>query len=161
MAKAISISSIAETTGTNYPPPYDAPVKARAYRRMAQRFGITQFGVNIARLPPGVWSSQRHWHALEDEFVQVLEGEVVMVSNDGEQLCRAGDMVGFKAGTKDGHHFINRSTSDALLLIVGSRLDGDHGEYPDIDMKFHPRSHSAPVDVRSVFTRKDNSLFNW
>jgi uncharacterized cupin superfamily protein len=161
MAKAISVHSIAETTGTGYPPPYDAPVKARSYRRLAQAFGITQFGVNIVRLPPGVWSSQRHWHALEDEFVHILEGEVVMLSNDGEQLCHAGDVAGFKAGTKDGHHFINRSNTDALLLIVGSRLDGDHGEYPDIDMKFRPRSYSAPADVRSVYTHKDNSPFDW
>lgn len=161
MAKAISVASVAEATGTGYPPPHDVPVKARAYRRLSLEFGLTQFGVNLARLAPGVWSSQRHWHALEEEFVQILEGEVVMISNDGEQICRAGDMVGFKAGTQDGHHFINRSDKDAVLLIVGSRIDGDYGEYPDIDMKFHPRSYSAPVDLRSTYTRKDGTAFDW
>ncbi len=160
MAKAIPVQYIPESTGTFYPPPFDAPVKARAYRRLALAFGLRQFGVNLARLPPGVWSSQRHWHALEEEFIYVLEGEAVMITNDGEQICKAGDVVGFKAGSKDGHHFVNRSDKDALLLIVGSRLDGDYGEYPDIDMKFNPRSYTAPGDPRSAYSRKDGTPFD-
>jgi uncharacterized cupin superfamily protein len=160
MANAKPAQSFPETTGTGYPPPYDAPVKARAYRRLAQDFGLTQFGVNIARLVPGAWSSQRHWHMLEDEFVYVLAGEATLISDDGEQLCRPGDVVGFKAGSKDGHHFINRSDTDAVLLIVGARLDGDHGEYPDIDMKFNPRAYDAPGDPRAAYSRKDGSAFD-
>jgi uncharacterized cupin superfamily protein len=159
MAKALPVMSIPESTGTGYPPPYDTPVKARGYRRLALEFGLSQFGVNLARLPPGVWSSQRHWHALEDEFVYVLDGEVTMITDDGEQLCRAGDCVGFPAGTKDGHHFINRTDKEVLLLIVGSRHDGDHGDYPDIDMKFNPRSYSAPLDLNAAYSRKDGSRF--
>jgi uncharacterized cupin superfamily protein len=161
MAKALSVQSIPESTGTGYPPPHDVPVKARGYRRLSLEFGLTQFGVNLARLAPGVWSSQRHWHALEEEFVYVLEGEVIMITDDGEQICHAGDCVGFPAGTQDGHHFINRSDKDVLLLIAGSRLDGDHGEYPDIDMKFNPRSYSAPVDLKATYSHKDGSGFDW
>ncbi len=159
MAKAIPALSLAESTGTNYPPPFDAPVKARAYRRLGLAFGLSQFGVNIARLAPGVWSSQRHWHALEDEFAYVLEGEVVMITDDGEQLCRPGDCVGFKAGVKDGHHFINRSDRDVLLLVIGSRHDGDHGEYPDIDMIFTPRSYAAPSVPLAGYAHKDGTPY--
>ena len=157
MAKAIASTSVGEITGSTYPAPFDAPVKARALRRLATEFGLTQFGVNITRLPPGVWSSQRHWHAKEDEFAYVLEGEVTLVTNDGEQLCRPGDCVGFKAGDTDGHHFINRSEQDVVLLVVGSRVDGDHGEYNDIDMKFEPRSYTE--GRFGHYTRKDGTPY--
>ena len=99
--------------------------------------GLTHFGVNLVTLAPGVWSSQRHWHEKEDEFVWVLQGDVVLITDAGEELLRAGDCVGFKAGEHDGHHIQNRSTRDALLLVVGSRDNEDWGEYSDIDMKFH------------------------
>jgi uncharacterized cupin superfamily protein len=160
LSKALSIDEIPETTGTNYPAPFDAPVKARAYRRLGQAFGLTQFGVNIARLPPGVWSSQRHWHAKEDEFVYVLSGEVVMITNDGEQICGPGDCVGFRAGETDGHHFINRSDSDVQLLVVGARVDGDHGAYPDIDMLFTPRSYASTGAQGGTYTRKDGTPYD-
>ncbi|HAJ04072.1 MAG TPA: transcriptional regulator, partial [Brevundimonas sp.] len=88
-------------------------------------------------LPPGAWSSQRHWHEGEDEFVWVLSGEVVLVEDEGETMLRAGDCAGFKAGVKNGHKLENRSDADAVLLEVGTRKPGgDHGEYPDIDMTF-------------------------
>ena len=88
------------------------------------------------RLPPGTWSSQRHWHTAEDEFVFIVEGEVVLVTNSGEEILRAGDSAGFKAGVKDGHHLQNRSLRDAVVLEVGSRKPEDEGEYSDIDMRF-------------------------
>jgi uncharacterized cupin superfamily protein len=160
MAKARHMTDIAETTGSGYPAPFDAPVKARGYRRLGLAFGLTQFGVNIVRLPPGVWSSQRHWHALEEELVYVLAGEVVMVTDDGEQICRPGDCAGFKAGVQDGHHFINRSDKDAVLLVVGSRIDGDHGAYPDIDMIFTPRSYTAPTGKGFGYARKDGTAYD-
>src|SRR5215813_1645717 len=109
---------------------------ARVNRRLGLAAGLTQFGVNLTRLPAGSWSSQRHWHAREDEFVYVLSGEVVLIEDGGEVALRAGDAAGFKAGVRNGHHFVNRADSEALLLVVGSRDDADHGEYPDIDMKF-------------------------
>ena len=98
--------------------------------------GLTQFGVNLLRLPPGAWSSQRHWHSAEDEFVYVLEGEVVLVTDDGEEVLRAGDCVGFPAGDANAHHLQNRGAAEVVLLEVGSRRpDSDAVDYPDIDLK--------------------------
>ncbi len=89
------------------------------------------------RLPTGSWSSQRHWHDGEDEFVWVIEGEVVLVEDEGETVLRTGDCAGFKAGVRNGHKLENRSGTEAVILEVGTRKPGgDHGEYPDIDMTF-------------------------
>ena len=123
--------------------------------RLGLAAGLTQFGVNLVILPPGAWSSQRHWHEVEDEFVWVLDGEVVLVEDEGETVLRAGDCAGFKAGVQNGHHLVNRSGASARLLTVGTRDDGDHGEYSDIDMRFLPGRYSG----RGGFTRKDGSPF--
>jgi uncharacterized cupin superfamily protein len=96
--------------------------------------GLKNFGVNLMRLPPGCASSQRHWHSKQDEFVYVLEGEVVLVTDAGEQSLRAGMAAGFPAGKPDGHHLVNRGARDALVLEVGDRTAGDEGDYSDIDM---------------------------
>lgn len=120
--------------GTAYPPPYDEPCKDRKRWKLGDAAGLTQFGVNLLRLDPGVWSSQRHWHVKEDEFVYVLEGEVVRVTEAGAEVLRAGDCAGFKAGVEDGHHIQNRSDRTAVLLEVGTRSDGDGAAYPDIDL---------------------------
>jgi uncharacterized cupin superfamily protein len=125
-----------ETIGSRYPAPFDEPCKRRSTLRLGVAAGLTQFGVNLQRLPSGAWSSQRHWHALEDEFVHVLEGEVVLVTDAGEETLRSGECAAFKGGVRDGHHLQNRSSSDALLLVVGSRDSKDHGEYSDIDLAF-------------------------
>jgi uncharacterized cupin superfamily protein len=137
--KKIDIGKAEHLTGSSYPAPYDEPCRARERWRLGDAAGLTQFGVNLLRLQPGAWSSQRHWHTHEDEFVYVLEGEVVLVTDAGEEVLRAGDSAGFKAGERDAHHLINRSDRDAVVLEVGSR-DEDHdcGEYPDIDMIFTP-----------------------
>jgi uncharacterized cupin superfamily protein len=91
--------------------------------------------VNLLRLPAGAWSSQRHWHSAEDEFVYVLEGEVVLVTDAGEETFKAGDCAGFKAGDKDGHHFQNRSDREAVMLEIGTRVrDQGSVDYPDIDL---------------------------
>ena len=92
--------------------------------------------VNLLRLPPGAWSSQRHWHTEQDEFVYILSGEVVLVTDAGEEILKPGDCAGFKAGDKDGHHLQNRGDADAMVLEIGTRTLGDSGEYPDIDMAF-------------------------
>lgn len=134
--KKIDLSTAPKGAGTRYPAPYDAPCKGREWIALGAAAGVTQFGVNLLRLKPGVWSSQRHWHTKEDEFVYVLEGEVVLVTDEGEETFRAGDSAGFKAGIPDGHTFQNRSSADAVLLVMGSRDDADSGEYSDIDMKF-------------------------
>src|SRR5271168_2138517 len=130
MGKKIDFSTAPVITGSRYPAPYDAPCAARARQRLGDAAGLTDFGVNLMRLPPGAWSSQRHWHTAEDEFVFIVEGEVVLVTDAGEELLRSGDCAGFKAGVKDGHHLQNRSHRDAILLEVGSRrVAEDEGEY--------------------------------
>ena len=122
-------------TGTGYPPPYDEPCKLRERLQLGDAAGLSQFGVNLLRLPSGQWSSQRHWHSQEDEFVWVLEGEVVLVTDAGEEVLRAGDCAGFKAGVPNGHKIENRSDAEAVLLEVGSRCPEEDGcDYPDIDM---------------------------
>ena len=137
----IDISAIAERVGTGYPAPYDVPCRERALRRLGDAAGLTQFGVNLVRLPPGTWSSQRHWHALEDELIYVLDGELTLVTDGSEQLLRSGDCAGFKAGVRDGHHLQNRSPRDASFLVVGTRNQEDWGEYSDIDMTFSDKGY--------------------
>jgi uncharacterized cupin superfamily protein len=150
MAKRIDSKAAPASVGSTYPPPHGAPCAARVRNRLGDAAGLTDFGVNLLRLPPGTWSSQRHWHTAEDEFLYVLEGEVVLVTDAGEETLRPGDCAGFKAGVEDGHHLQNRSQTDVLLLEVGSRKAEDAGDYPDIDMRFSPDG----------FTRKDGSPFN-
>lgn len=134
--KKIDPETAPRGNGTRYPPPHNAPCKDRRWLRLGDAAGLTQFGVNLLTLEPGVWSSQRHWHTHEDEYAMVLEGEVVLVTDAGEEIFRVGDSAGFKAGEPDGHCFQNRSDKPAVLLVVGSRDDRDAGEYADIDMKF-------------------------
>ncbi len=135
MAK-IDVDNVPVVKGTRYPAPFDAPCRLRENKPLALAAGLTQFGVNLTRLRPGVWSSQRHWHAKEDEFIYVLEGEVVLVNDVGEENLHAGDCAGFKAGVRNGHCLQNRSARDVLILTVGTRDNEDSGEYPDLDMKF-------------------------
>jgi uncharacterized cupin superfamily protein len=141
--KKIDLSQAPAGSGSRYPAPYDEPCRLRAFRRLGEAAGLTQFGVNLVTLPPGAWSSQRHWHAREDEFVYVLSGDVVLVTDAGEELLRVGDSAGFPAGVADGHCLQNRSNAEAVLLVVGTRDDADHGEYSDIDMKFLPGRYSG------------------
>lgn len=134
--KPIAATEVAAQTGSNYPAPYDAPCRERARATLGDRFGLTDFGVNMLTLPPGAWSSQRHWHAREDEFVYVLEGTPTLVSDDGETELAPGMCAGFPAGQADGHHMVNRSDKPVVLLEVGSRRADDHVTYPDIDMQW-------------------------
>jgi uncharacterized cupin superfamily protein len=150
MGKRIDPKATPASAGSRYPPPYGAVCAARVRNRLGDAAGLTDFGVNLLRLPPGTWSSQRHWHTAEDEFVYVLEGEVVLVTDAGEETLRPGHCAGFKAGVEDGHHLQNRSQTDVVLLEVGSRRAEDAGDYPDIDMRFSPDG----------FTRKDGSPFD-
>lgn len=136
--KKIDLSTAPARLGTTYPPPHDAPCLNRKRLRLGLAAGLSQFGVNMLRLPKGQWSSQRHWHDRNDEFVMVLEGEVVLVTDAGEEVLRAGDCAGFKAGDPDGHHFQNRAEQDAVLLEVGSSFADDIAEYSDIDMRAMP-----------------------
>ncbi|HUK01006.1 MAG TPA: cupin domain-containing protein [Steroidobacteraceae bacterium] len=143
MARKIDRNAAPRVTGTGYPPPYDQPCRARERWRLGDAAGLTQFGVNLLRLPAGAWSSQRHWHTAEDEFVYVLEGEVTLITDSGEETLRAGDSAGFKANAADGHHLQNRSQRDALILEVGGRTPAeDEVLYPGIDLRL-PRGHKG------------------
>ena len=152
MGKKIDFNAAPVVTGSRYPAPFDAPCAARRRQRLGDAAGLTDFGVNLLRLPPGVWSSQRHWHTSEDEFLYVLEGEVTLVTDAGEQILKAGDCVGFKAGVPDGHHMQNRSQREAVLLEVGSRKAvEDEVDYPDIDLRF--------LKGRGGFSHKDGTPY--
>jgi uncharacterized cupin superfamily protein len=141
VTKRIDLNAAKVRTGTGYPPPFDAPCAARIRRQLGDAAGLADFGVNLLRLAPGTWSSQRHWHSAEDEFVYVLEGELTLVTDAGEEILRAGDCAGFKAGVRDGHHLQNRTDKDAVALEIGSRKAEDEGEYSDIDMRFGPEGY--------------------
>jgi uncharacterized cupin superfamily protein len=153
MSKRIDPATLASIVGTFYPPPFDQPCRSRDRTRLGDAAGLTQFGVNLLRLPPGAWSSQRHWHTSGDEFVYVLSGEVVLVSEAGDELLRPGDCAGFKAGDSDGHCLQNRSAADATLLEIGTRVSGDGAYYPDIDMV-------APAGRKpAMYTRRDGTPY--
>jgi uncharacterized cupin superfamily protein len=133
--KKIDIENAPTRIGSMYPEPFDVPCRQRIRRRLGAAANLTGFGVNLCRLPPGTWSSQRHWHNREDEFIYVLEGEVVLVTDAGEEVLRPGDCAGFKAGEADGHHLQNRSDREAVILEVGTNAPDDVCEYPDIDLR--------------------------
>jgi uncharacterized cupin superfamily protein len=145
----INLNTAALRVGSGYPSPFDQPCKDRKRWKLGDVAGLSQFGVNLLRLPPGAWSSQRHWHSAEDEFVWVLEGEVVLVTDGGEEVLRAGDCAGFPAGVPNGHHLRNRSDRDTVLLEVGSRRpEADVCDYPDLDMVIKPEAGFCHRDGR-------------
>ena len=135
----IDIENAPTRFGTAYPPPFDEPCRDRRRWKLCDAVGLTQFGVNLLRLAPGSWSSQRHWHTDEDEFVWVVAGEVVLIDDGGETVLRPGDCAGFRAGEPNGHHLVNRSDAEAVVLEVGSRRPAEDGaDYPDIDLTIPP-----------------------
>ncbi|MBZ9983650.1 MULTISPECIES: cupin domain-containing protein [unclassified Mesorhizobium] len=130
----LDLASLPIRKGSGYPAPFDGPCAGRTRRRLGDAGGLTDFGVNLMTLPPGGWSSQRHWHSHEDEFVYVLEGELTLVEDGGETLLSAGDCATFAKNSGNGHHLINRSSTPALYLEVGSRNPDDVITCSDIDM---------------------------
>ena len=152
-APALDPATVVPGPPSDYPAPFLALVVGRERRRLGDALGLTNFGVNLMRLPPGCGSSQRHWHTRQDEFVYVVAGEVVLVTDGGEQPLTAGMAAGFPAGKADGHHLINRSTRDALLLEVGDRTAGDEVDYSDIDMMVRW------VDGEERYLRKDGEPY--
>lgn len=141
--KKLDLNAVPVREGTRYPEPFRAPCIGRKALLLSDAAGLSQFGVVMTRVAPGSWSSQRHWHEHEDEFVYVLEGEGVLVTDDSEEIFRAGDSAGFKAGDHNGHHFQNRSDKDFVYLVVGSRSDEDWADFPDIDLKTTPGRYSG------------------
>ncbi|HEY8587205.1 MAG TPA: cupin domain-containing protein [Rhodanobacter sp.] len=147
----IDISRLPERRGSDYPPPFADRSAARVKQALGDAGQLGAFGVNLTRLPPGAWSSQRHWHSDEDEFVYVLAGELTLVTDAGEQQLCAHESAAFPKNQPDGHHLINRGTEMAIYLEVGSRSGRDHCHYPDIDLDWQ-----AAVDA---YTHKDGSPY--
>ena len=147
----IDLAAVPERKGAGYPRPFDVPCATRTRRRLGDAGGLEDFGVNLMTLPPGGWSSQRHWHSDEDEFVYVLEGELTLVEDDGETPLKAGECAAFPKGTGNGHHLQNRSAAMAVYLEVGSRQPDDLTTCSDIDMK------SSNADGR--FVHKDGAPY--
>jgi len=151
----INLDDVPETSGTNYPAPFDTPCILRRKKAVGDHGGLTQFGAHIITLPPGSWSSQRHWHNAEDEFIMVLEGRPTFIDNSGETELTPGDMTTHPAGDSNGHHMQNRTENDVKFLIIGTRNpEADSGHYPDIDLAI-PSNGTAD----RVFTRKDGTLY--
>src|ERR1700753_3918271 len=143
----IDLTAVPVRQGSGYPPQFAGPCATRTRQRLGDAGGLKDFGVNRMTLPPGGWSSQRHWHSHEDEFLYVLEGEVTLVEDGGETMVKAGERAAFPQGTGNGQHLINRSSAMAIYLEVGSRQPDDLTTCSDIDMK------SANSDGR--FVHKD------
>jgi uncharacterized cupin superfamily protein len=152
---ALDPATLALRTDSGYPEPYRSRVLPREKRQLGKALGLQQFGVNLTTLPPGKESSMRHWHTHEEEFVYVLEGEVVLRTDGGEQVLHAGCCAGFPAGTKDGHQLVNRSEQAAVYLEVGSRHSADAVFYADADVDMH----CDPAVHDGRFTRRDGTPY--
>jgi uncharacterized cupin superfamily protein len=146
---ALDPKTLEPRVSSGYPEPFRSRVLPREKRALGDPLGLTRIGVNVTTLPPGKESSMRHHHTREDELVYVLEGEVVLRTDGGEQLLTAGTCAGFPAGSRDAHQLVNRSDRPARYLEISNRDPDDHVEYPDDDLAYRKTAtgHS--------FTRKD------
>ncbi len=130
----IDIASLPVDTRTGYPEPLNRVVIGRERKRLGNAVGLDQFGVNLTTLKPVAASAWRHWHEKEDELIYVLQGEIILMEDDGEMVLKPGDAAGFKANTPNGHHLINRAQSDAVYLEIGTRSKTETAHYPDVDL---------------------------
>ena len=147
----LDLSAVPVKTGSIYPAPFAAMMAGRSSLRLGQAGGLTQFGVNLVILEPGARSSLRHWHQMEDEFVMVIEGELMLVQDAGETPMRPGDCAAFPAGDPDGHCFINRSDAVGRFLVIGSKAPREVATYSDVDLRVEIEAGKAR------FTYKDGS----
>ena len=143
----IDIAAVRRVFDSTYPEPWGSRMGRRSFQDVGDAAGLTQFGVVLAVLHPGATSSLRHWHEKEDEFVWVVEGELVLVQDSGETVLRAGDAAGFRAGDPDGHQLLNRSDAEARYFVVGTRMPDDVCHYSDVDLVFSTAT--------GLFTRRD------
>ncbi len=149
----IDLSAVPVESGTTYPDPFRAVVAGRSRQRVGNAAGLKNFGVNLTTLAPGSQSALRHWHSAQDEFIYVISGELILITDEGEQMLCPGDMAGFAAGQANGHHLVNRSAAVATYLEMGDRTTPDRAEYPDEDLVAVP----APEGHR--FEHKDGSQY--
>lgn len=145
-----AITAPPRTKPSNYPEPFFSRMGKRLKRPLGDLFGLNNFGVNLTTLVPGGESALRHAHTRQDEFIYILQGEPTLITDSGETILRPGMCAGFKAGTGDAHHLINRTGQDVIYLEIGDRTAGDAGSYPDEDIQ-------AALDSSGkwVFTHKD------
>ncbi len=141
----VDLQSIEQVNRTGYPKPFDRDVAGRWYRRLGPVNGLTDFAVSHVTLKPGAWSSQRHWHDGEDEFLVMLDGEAVLIEDDGRTILKPGDCAAWPKGSTNGHHLINESGSDCTFVVVGGGTNTGGG-YSDIDMMFTADSRYVRKD---------------
>ena len=151
---ALEPASVPPRSTSGYPEPFRSRVLPREKRALGDALGLTKIGINLTTLPPGKESSMRHFHTREDEFVFVVEGEVVLRTDEGEQLLTAGTCAGFPAGAKNGHQLVNRSDRPARYLEISNRDPEDSAEYPDLDLAYR----KAP-DGGAIFTHKSGEPY--
>ena len=149
----IDVAALSWRSRTGYPEALREIVNGRERKALGDAGGLTQFGVNFTRLKPGAATALRHWHEREDEFVYVLEGELVLIEDDGETVLGPGDAAAFKAGVANGHHLVNRSGRDALLLEIGTRSTVERCHYPDVDLA------AVTDEAGDRFTRKSGEPY--
>lgn len=136
MPRTVNAMDVPSSSASSMPEPFKSVLGPYEGRALGDYFGLAQFGANLEVLPPGSRSSLRHWHSHSDEFLLVLEGELTLVTNDGETRMKSGMCVGFKAGTADGHHLINKSSAPGRFLVIGTRTSDDKVTYPDDDFQW-------------------------
>ncbi len=149
----IDPKNVPEITGSKYPQQFKSAVAGRVKKRLGDAAGLQNFGVNLVRLAPGSCSALRHWHSRQDELVYVLEGEVTLICDSGEEVLQPGMAAGFRAGDADGHHLVNRTNADVVYLEIGDRTDGDSANYPDDDLI------AKATDNGWIFTHKNGEIY--
>ncbi len=150
----IDLSAVPVETGSNYPESFQMAVVGRSRQRVGKAAGLQNFGVNLTTLAPGSQSALRHWHSAQDEFVYVASGELVLITDEGEQTLTPGDMAGFVAGRANGHHLVNRSDAIATYLEIGDKSTPDRAEYPDEDLVCVPTT-----DGNRQFEHRDGRVY--
>lgn len=143
----------ARARASNYPEPFASAMAGREKRPLGDMFGLNNFGVNLTRLAPGAMSALRHAHSRQDEFVYILEGHPVLITDAGETPLAPGMCAGFAAGSGDAHHLVNRSGEDVLYLEIGDRTAGDEVNYPDDDIR------AVRTPDGWMFTHKDGTPY--
>ncbi|MBT4888289.1 MAG: cupin domain-containing protein [Rhodospirillales bacterium] len=151
---AFRVNDVEPSTGTGYPVPFAWVADGRVKHCVGNHAGLNAYGINIVTLQPGAASAQRHWHEQEEEFTYILSGELLLITDDGEEVVTEGMMMGFPAGFENGHHLVNRSDSSASYMEVGTRCKDEVCHYPDIDM------HLVCKDGVDTFTHKDGTPYD-
>ena len=149
----LDMNQVPARTGSSYPDPFKHANGAKIRRQLGIAGGLTQFGVNLSTLPPGTQSALRHWHAEEDEFVMIVSGQATLIDDDREDGMSPGDVACFPAGEPNGHHIVNRSDADVVILEVGTRSATETGHYPDDDLSARKTAEGY------VFTRNDGTPY--